>query len=426
MQSGTASDFETQKVRYLSLKVYEQMHSDNVALYATPYCNDPSLLEKSKIELSDVKKQINLFVIECLQVEGFIKPKKTTKRKHSVDSRTQMEKSNKFTILEEVLDSSETEVKAQNKILPLIISNVSMYTEIKHVLSQSNIKYSCNAKPDSLVFRVEEFADYQKALNIFKEKKYPFHSYSDDPVKSLKVVLKNVPADVATQEIQEALIEKGYIINSVYQLKKTIERTKIPLPIFYIDLPYDQESEEIYNLSDRLHLKVKFEPYKKRKGPNQCHRCQRYNHTKNNCYNPPRCVKCAGDHWTADCSMAYVETPKCVLCGEGHVASYSGCKLFPKPKSSPTVSEEPELEPEEPQVQQTIPIPETNANNSNAENEDSEESIFKEFFTWFRGINISNIFKIIKDVIQRLKNAKSTMEKFEIVLKTVESLANYF
>ena len=57
IQSGTASDFETQKVRHLSLKIYEQMHSDNVALYATPYCNDPSRLEKSN---SDVKKQINL------------------------------------------------------------------------------------------------------------------------------------------------------------------------------------------------------------------------------------------------------------------------------------------------------------------------------------------------------------------------------
>uniref|UniRef100_A0A2A4J3A5 Pre-C2HC domain-containing protein n=1 Tax=Heliothis virescens TaxID=7102 RepID=A0A2A4J3A5_HELVI len=65
----------------------------------------------------------------------------------------------------------------------------------------------------------------------------------------------------------------------------------------------------------------------------QCHRCQLWGHSQSNCFAQPRCVKCTGDHGTADCPRPKdrtlcTEPPSCVLCGNsGH---HRGCPKAPK------------------------------------------------------------------------------------------------
>ncbi|GBP33995.1 Nucleic-acid-binding protein from transposon X-element [Eumeta japonica] len=73
---------------------------------------------------------------------------------------------------------------------------------------------------------------------------------------------------------------------------------------------------------------VKAEQPRKRALPGQCHNCQSYGHSSRHCYHSARCVKCLGDHGTAQCTRNKDTDgpPACVLCKQkGHTANYLGC-----------------------------------------------------------------------------------------------------
>ncbi|KAG8237705.1 hypothetical protein J437_LFUL017659 [Ladona fulva] len=79
-------------------------------------------------------------------------------------------------------------------------------------------------------------------------------------------------------------------------------------------------------------LKIRIEKHRPPKGPPQCHRCQLFGHTDKACHMPPRCVKCGGNHLTADCKKEAVEAAVCAYCKGGHPASYRGCPVYAKLK----------------------------------------------------------------------------------------------
>ncbi|XP_049809230.1 uncharacterized protein LOC126252382 [Schistocerca nitens] len=52
-------------------------------------------------------------------------------------------------------------------------------------------------------------------------------------------------------------------------------------------------------------------------------------HVARFCTLPPRCVKCAGEHASLDCTRQRRHgPPKCIGCGGEHVASYRDCSSF--------------------------------------------------------------------------------------------------
>lgn len=73
------------------------------------------------------------------------------------------------------------------------------------------------------------------------------------------------------------------------------------------------------------HSIVTVEMRKKPTNLPQCHRCQRYGHTKNYCTLALRCVKCAGNHSHTECTKQPNVKLTCANCGGDHAASYRGC-----------------------------------------------------------------------------------------------------
>ncbi|GFX86460.1 hypothetical protein TNCV_3727291 [Trichonephila clavipes] len=56
-----------------------------------------------------------------------------------------------------------------------------------------------------------------------------------------------------------------------------------------------------------------------------------------NCHLTPRCLKCEDAHQT-ECQIKRVETHFCINCQTyGHIANYSKCLLFPKPRKGSTI-----------------------------------------------------------------------------------------
>ncbi|GBP58708.1 Nucleic-acid-binding protein from transposon X-element [Eumeta japonica] len=83
---------------------------------------------------------------------------------------------------------------------------------------------------------------------------------------------------------------------------------------------------------------VKAEQPRKRALSGQCHNCQSYGHSSRYCFHSARCVKCLGDHGTAQCTRNKDTDgpPACVLCKQkGHTANYLGCPRAPKRAPSP-------------------------------------------------------------------------------------------
>ena len=73
---------------------------------------------------------------------------------------------------------------------------------------------------------------------------------------------------------------------------------------------------------------VKFEPPLVKKEIIQCKRCQRYGHTQKYCNHNIRCVKCAGNHSTDQCTKSPETPAKCIHCQGEHPANYKGCSAY--------------------------------------------------------------------------------------------------
>ena len=72
--------------------------------------------------------------------------------------------------------------------------------------------------------------------------------------------------------------------------------TKIPLPLFFLDLKPNSQNSEIYNLKRLYHAVIRVEPRKLRWVVNQ-----EYGHPKNYCHKKAKCVKCGEAHLSGGC-----------------------------------------------------------------------------------------------------------------------------
>ncbi|GFU75090.1 PRE_C2HC domain-containing protein [Trichonephila clavipes] len=80
------------------------------------------------------------------------------------------------------------------------------------------------------------------------------------------------------------------------------------------------------------------------RGVIQCFQCNQFNHTAEHCNLTPKCLKCGDKHQTRDCQIKKLDTPFCVNCQvHGHMANYSKCPLFPKPRKGANINSNPIL-----------------------------------------------------------------------------------
>jgi len=132
-------------------------------------------------------------------------------------------------------------------------------------------------------------------------------------------VLRNLHPSTPVSEISAAIEEIGH---SVRQVTNIIHhQTKIPLPLFFVDLEIEENNSDIFDVTSILYTKIKVEePHKQRQIP-QCLNCQSYGHTKSYCSYTPRCVKCGKNHLSTNCSKSRETPATCALCNANHPAN---------------------------------------------------------------------------------------------------------
>ncbi|GFX08060.1 PRE_C2HC domain-containing protein [Trichonephila clavipes] len=99
-----------------------------------------------------------------------------------------------------------------------------------------------------------------------------------------------------------------------------------------MSLPRNTFNENIFHLKTLGYLSITVEGFESR-GVIQCFQCNQFNHTAEHCHLTPKCLKCGDKHQTRDCQIKRLDTPFCINCQvHGHMANYSKCPLFPKPR----------------------------------------------------------------------------------------------
>lgn len=231
------------------------------------------------------------------------------------------------------LQSEETDTQTNNpeepKPPPIFVAGVKQINPLLDLLNKIvPEKYVVKAlHNDEVRIQPSSSKEYTIIVKALKEKDTEFYTYQTKQSRPFRVVLKNVHPSTNVEEIKNCIQELGHDVINILNIQQ--RKTKKPLPLFFIDLKRNENNQEIYNVRKLLNLIVTFEPPHIKQTIPQCMRCQRHGHTKNFCTRTPRCVKCAGNHFTKDCTRTERNSDvKCVNCSENHPANYKGCVIY--------------------------------------------------------------------------------------------------
>lgn len=172
---------------------------------------------------------------------------------------------------------------------------------------------------------------YHTLITLLKENNLIGYTFSQRSQIPYRVVVKGIHPTINKEDIKKELAQKGHIVKGeIINIRSRVSKKEIPIQ--FINIERKENNRDIFEIEHLCNLKVTIEPPHKKKEIVQCMRCQQYGHTKNNCFRPPRCVRCGDSHLTANCTKPKSTDKKnltCALCMEqGHPASYKGCKVY--------------------------------------------------------------------------------------------------
>lgn len=220
---------------------------------------------------------------------------------------------------------------------PIFLQDVTnfllMVQEITKIIGQTFIAKTLAR--NAVKITVKDIDSFRKLVRELNARKISFFTYQLKSEKAFRVVVRGLHSSIKPDDIKVAIDEQGFIVRSVSNIRHI--KTKEPLPLFFVDLEPDENNKSIYDLRTLLHMRIQVESPRPKKEVVQCHRCQRYGHTRAYCSLPFACVKCGAEHETKDCPKAPDSPPNCALCGENHTANFKGCKIYQGLRTKPNI-----------------------------------------------------------------------------------------
>ncbi|GBM99420.1 Nucleic-acid-binding protein from transposon X-element [Araneus ventricosus] len=132
------------------------------------------------------------------------------------------------------------------------------------------------------------------------------HTFELNDEKKIKIVIRGLDPDDDVSVIMQELARQGFTPELCHPLRH--RQSNKNMPLFLVVLPKIPKSKEIYYLEYIGQMRVSVESLRKKQTPGQCYKCQDYFHHSSRCTRDPRCMKCAGNHWSRDCPKPK-ETP---------------------------------------------------------------------------------------------------------------------
>lgn len=264
---------------------------------------------------------------------------------------------NPFSALTVETEGNQSE-KKEGKPPPIFVKGINNYIAFKKALEKElkENEFTCKSRLNDIVLHPETPDGYRLAVHYLRSMKAEFHTYQLREDRAFRVVIRHLHHTTPPADIQDELEAMGFKVRTVTNAKSVT--SKEPLPLFFVDLDPQDGNEKIYSIKRLLRSVVKIEEPHKRNTPPQCTRCQNYNHTKAYCNYPPRCVKCAGTHFSYECQKSRDVPATCALCSGSHPANYRGCTAYAElKKKTKSTSSRPSKSTAAPDVQSSIEFP---------------------------------------------------------------------
>lgn len=238
------------------------------------------------------------------------------------------------------LSTEEAQMEASSeptapKPPPIFVKNIKnfslMCTQLDQIAGRD--KYSCLSRQADTKISCHDSETYRAVIRYLKDINADFHSYQLREERALRVVIRNLhhttPTDCIIQELTELGFKPKNALNVLGNRRGPDgTTTKVPLPLFFVDLETTSNVSDIYSVTSLYHTKITVEKPHPRREIIQCHRCQQYGHSKGSCNHPPRCVKCGENHDTRECQKSRDTPAVCALCRKSHPANYRGCETY--------------------------------------------------------------------------------------------------
>lgn len=231
-------------------------------------------------------------------------PDDQTHKRYSWDP-VELLKQNKYhaltTLIHTEYDTDACNTEKTPKIPPIFLHNATNHQEvIKDIESLSITKFTTTYKHQNLKINLTNSDDYRKLTNYYNEHKLEYHTFQDPAKRPLSVVLRNIPISLTDNEIKDELISKHSL--PILRVTRLLNKTKTPMPLCAVELTPNDNAKDIFNIKEISKAIITVESRNKAQNIPQCHKCQRYGHTKNYCSLKARCVKCSGDHHHSICN----------------------------------------------------------------------------------------------------------------------------
>ncbi|KAL4126020.1 hypothetical protein QTP88_010252 [Uroleucon formosanum] len=212
-------------------------------------------------------------------------------------------------------------------LLPIFIESELNFNKFVIKINEltNSSRFECKASSKGLRLQTFKSDSYRAIIKYLRENEVPHHSFQNKEDKPYRVVIKNLHPSTDISYIKSELSALGFQARNINNARH--RQSKLPLPIFFIDLEPDSANSAIFKLSSLCFTIIKVEaPYPKKDIP-QCLRCQSYGHTRTYCSHQPRCVRCGDLHDSPLCLKNRSEPAKCALCSGPHPANYKGCTV---------------------------------------------------------------------------------------------------
>lgn len=220
-------------------------------------------------------------------------------------------------------------LRVDKKMKPIVLEN-SSHEAVQNLLKSVDLHKSClyqKCRGNRYNIFANNFADKQTLLEKVKGMRIPFHTYSEPQERHARYVLHG-HYHIQPSELLMTLQQQNIPATHVSLISRSVEN-----PVYLVHFEKRTITYSTLRMQHSViaNLKV-FWDYEdtSRKQPTQCHRCQRFGHSQNNCGNPFRCIKCLNSHDPGQCLRKTREgVPSCVNCQtEGHASNSRNCPSY--------------------------------------------------------------------------------------------------
>jgi Zinc knuckle len=367
-------------------------------------------------------------------------------------------------------DPSETSTSPKTKrkeLIPKTPPIVLYHFVDKHTKTFNELRSSLEKdfelkyKGDRVIIKPSCKPDYDKIIAALNTSGLEYHTYTPQEDKELRVVVKNIPPNVTTEEILQDLNSKGLKVIKVSQMYKKVKEgpnaSAVPnsnnvflYPMFIVSFDKNTTFTEVNVCKKVCHCVVKWEKFRNIAGVTQCFNCQSFGHIAANCKRQSKCVKCGGSHNTKECVKTISQPPKCSNCSKEHPASFRKCPVYARQlelKSAylgtfnqsrvrqtdsshrntrvynssdyPPLSQRPNNNTSSPPAETTTwPRPDnTQAHNESPPAATSFAAIVSELRQLFNGFDFAKIKDVIKSTVSKMSSARDHISKIAILFE---------